>query len=160
MRLAAAAPTAVVLGLLALIAASVRGPADLLEEAIALAKEQHWAEARVKYDQARDAEADWRSARARASVEGAVECSMHLKDWDDALSRAGQYVEKVTGSLEEAVGRRLLAGLYLNVPHEGTKRGSTYLRGQWTQGVHVSSWKKDRRSAIAEYEKARALLAG
>ncbi|MCH8807451.1 MAG: hypothetical protein IH986_15390, partial [Planctomycetes bacterium] len=159
-RMTAAMSTAVALGLVALIAASVRGPADLLEEADALAKEQNWAEAREKYDQARDAEADWRTARARASVEGAVECSMHLKEWDDALSRAGQYVEKVTGSLEEAVGRRLLAGLYLNVPHEGTKRGSTYLRGQWTQGVYVSSWKKDRRRAIKEYEKARALLAG
>ncbi len=160
LRWTASVLTVVALGSVALIAASVQGPADLLDEADALAKEQHWAEAREKYDNVRDAEAGWQTARARTSIEGAIECSMHLKQWDEALSRAGQYVDKVTGSIEEAVGRRLLAGLYLNVPHEGTKRGSTYRRGQWTQGVYVSSWKKDRRRAIKEYEKARALLAG
>src|SRR6266404_5540837 len=52
------------------------------------------------------------------------------QQWDDALSRAEDFVAKTKGKFEEAVGERFLAGLYLTVPHHGTKRGTTFLRGQ------------------------------
>ena len=58
------------------------------------------------------------------------------------------------------MGERFLAGLYCAVPHHGTKRGTTLLRGQWTEGVQVYTWRKDRKDAIAHYERARALLIG
>ncbi|NQT81709.1 hypothetical protein HQ563_01710, partial [bacterium] len=133
---------------------------EALERAEKLFKEQHWAEAKAAYDRARDLEADWHSPRVRLAVEGAVACSLKLQQWDDALERAAQFVEKTKGSFEEAVGERFFAGLYLSVPHYGTKRGGTYLRGQWTQGVQVSSWRKDRKDAIGHYERARDLLIG
>jgi len=131
---------------------------EALERAEELFKEQHWAEARVAYDKARHLEADWHSPRVRLAVEGAVACSLKLQQWDDALERAAQFVEKTKGSFEEAVGERFSAGLFLTVPHYGTRRGGTYLRGQWTQGVQVSSWRKDRKDAIKHYERARDLL--
>lgn len=129
-----------------------------LKEADALFKAQNWAEARVAYDAARDAETDWRAAPVKLAVEGAVASSLKLKQWDDALQRAGQYVEKTRGTLEEAVGERFLAGLYWLVPHYGTKSGANFRRGEYGQGVQVSSWKKDRKSAIQHYERARELL--
>ncbi len=133
--------------------------ARALKKADALLQKQHWAEARAVFDEVRDTADDWRLPHVRLAVEGAVACSMHLAQWDDALARAEQYTSKTKGSFEEAVGHRFLAGLYLQVPHEGTKRGSEYLRGQYTQGVRVSSWRKDRRMAIAHYERAREILA-
>lgn len=48
--------------------------------------------------------------------------------------------------------------LYMTIPHHGTKRGSIFLRGEHTQGVYVSSWRRDRREAIRHYERARELL--
>lgn len=131
-------------------------PAEI--EAAALREKQHWTEARAAYDKTRDAHEDWRSAAVREAVEGAVNCSLKLQQWDDAISRAEQFISRTKGSLEEAVGERFLASLYMTVPHHGTKRGSTYLRGQYTQGVHVSSWRKDRREAIKHYERSRELL--
>jgi signal transduction histidine kinase len=44
-----------------------------LTKAAALFKDQHWAEARAAYDEARDKEADWHSPLMRAAVEGAVD---------------------------------------------------------------------------------------
>jgi hypothetical protein len=75
-----------------------------------------------------------------------------------AVSRAQEFVAKTKGKFEEAVGERFLAGLYLTVPHYGTKRGTTFLRGQWTQGVQVYSYRKDAREAIKHYERASELL--
>jgi uncharacterized protein YfaS (alpha-2-macroglobulin family) len=129
-----------------------------LEKANKLFKEQHWNEARSAYDEARNIAKDWSSPASRVAVEGAVACSLKLSLWDDAIGRAQQFVTNTTGGLEEAVGERFLAGLYLTVPHHGTKRGSTFLRGQSTQGVFVYSWRKDSKSAIEHYERARELL--
>lgn len=137
---------------------STSSSAKAVEKAEALFKEQHWAEARAAYDEARLRESDWTSPRVRMAVEGAVTCSMKLAQWDDVLRRAQEFITKTEGSFEEAVGHRFLAGLYLTIPHEGTKQGTTYLRGQWTQGVRVSSFRKDRKEAIAHYERARELL--
>ena len=132
--------------------------ATALKKAEKLLKDQHWAEARVAYDEARDQESDWHAPRVRLAVEGAVTCSIKLSQWDDALNRAEQFIAKTKGSFEEAVGERFLAGLYLTVPHEGTKQGGVYLRGQWTQGVRVSTWRKDRKLSIQHYERARDIL--
>lgn len=132
--------------------------AEAIKKAEALFEKQNWAEARVAYDEARDLESDWRSPRTRLAVEQAVYCSIKLQQWDDALERAEKFIEETKGFFEEAVGERFLGGLYMIVPHHGTKRGSTYLRGHYTQGVQVSSWRKDRREAIQHYERARELL--
>ena len=83
-----------------------------------------------------------------------------MKLWDDAVQRAEKFIAETKGSFEEAVGRRFLGGLYLIMPHYGTKRGTTFLRGQWSQGVQVHSWRKDRRQAIEQYEHARQILLG
>src|SRR6266436_8219852 len=109
--------------------------AQALQKANKLFEAQQWAEARTAYDAARSLEKDWASPPVRLAVEGAVACSLKLSLWDDALSRAEDFVAKTKGKFEEAVGERFLAGLYLTVPHHGTKRGNTFLRGQSTQGV-------------------------
>src|SRR5512136_2116996 len=132
--------------------------AQALQRAGKLFSEQHWAEARTAYDTARSLEKDWASPPVRLAVEGAVACSLKLSEWDDALSRAQDFVAKTKGKFEEAVGERFLAGIYLTVPHYGTKRGTTFLRGQWTQGVQVYSYRKDAREAVQRYERARDLL--
>src|SRR6266571_1600922 len=132
--------------------------AQALQKANKLFEGQQWAEARTAYDAARSLEKDWASQPVRLAVEGAVACSLKLSLWDDALSRAEDFVAKTKGKFEEAVGERFLAGLYLTVPHHGTKRGTTFLRGQSTQGVQVYSWRKDSREAIKHYERARELL--
>ncbi|HTF13061.1 MAG TPA: MG2 domain-containing protein, partial [Burkholderiales bacterium] len=129
-----------------------------LEKAGKLFKAEHWAEARVAYDEARGLESDSHSALMRRAVEGAVACSVKLQLWDDALARATEFVEKTKGSFEEAVGRRFLGGLYLTFPHQGLKQGGKFLRGQSGQGVFVYSWKKDRKEAVLHYERARDLL--
>ncbi|HZL41974.1 MAG TPA: hypothetical protein VFD66_01690, partial [Verrucomicrobiae bacterium] len=129
-----------------------------LQKAGKLFEEQNWAEARAAYDNARSFETNWSAPPVRLTVEGAVACSLKLQLWDDALSRAEEFVQRTKGTLEEAVGERFLGGLYLTIPHHGTKRGATFLRGQWTQGVQVYSWRKDSREAIRHYERARDLL--
>jgi hypothetical protein len=134
--------------------------AKALEQAKKQFKDQNWAEARDSFDHARDLAGDWHSPEARLAVEGAVASSMKLSLWDDALTRAQAFVDQNNGRFEEAVGRRFLGGIYLSVPHEGTKQGGVYHRGQYGQGVQVSSFKKDRKTAILCYEQARDLLAG
>ncbi len=129
-----------------------------LQRADKLFKDQQWAEARSAYDAARSLEREWASPSVRQAVERAVGCSVKLEQFDDALSRAEQFVAKTKGKFEEAVGERFLGGLYLGFPHQGTKRGTTFLRNQWVQGVHVVSWRKDCREAIRHYERARELL--
>ena len=132
--------------------------AQALLKAGGLFKDEHWAEARAAYDSARDLEKDWAAPPVRLAVEGAVACSIKLQRWDDALSCAQEFTARTKGTFAEAVGERFLGGLYLTVPHNGTKRGATYLRGQFTQGVQVYSYRKDSRAAIAHYERARELL--
>lgn len=123
-----------------------------------LFKDQNWAEARTAFDAARELKGDWHSPEARLAVEGAVACSMKLSLWDDALTRAQNFIDQNKGRFEESVGERFLAGLYLTVPHQGTKRAGVYWRGEYGQGVQVSSFKKDRKEAIRRYERARDLL--
>jgi uncharacterized protein YfaS (alpha-2-macroglobulin family) len=131
-----------------------------LEQAQKQFKDQNWMEARASYDHARELAGDWSSPQARLAVEGAVACSMRLSLWDDALARAQVFVDQNKGRFEEAVGERFLAGIYLSVPHQGTKQGGVYHRGQYGQGVQVSSFRKDRKTAIGHYEHARTVLAG
>ena len=76
----------------------------VLRKAEKLFQEEHWADARAAYDEARDLETDWRSPRVRLAVEGAVACSLKLKLWDDAISRAEEFIAKTKGSFAEAVG--------------------------------------------------------
>ncbi len=137
-------------------------PADVsaaLKKAEKQFKDQNWAEARDSYDHARELAGDWHSPEARLAVEGAVACSLRLNLWDDALTRSQDFVTQNQGRFEEAVGERFAAGIVLSVPHYGTKQGGTFLRGQYAQGVQVSSYKKDRKDAIRRYEHARDLLA-
>ncbi|MCG3125928.1 MAG: hypothetical protein CHACPFDD_00755 [Phycisphaerae bacterium] len=131
---------------------------DALQKAEKLAKEQNWAEARQVYDAARSLATDHASADFRQAVEGGVTCALRLQDWNNALERASEYARLNPGTFEQAVAERFAAGIYVAVPHEGTKRGSTYLRGQWTQGTFVSTWRKDRAEAIRRYERSRELL--
>jgi hypothetical protein len=129
-----------------------------LQKAGKLFEQQHWAKARAAYDEARGMEKDWSAPPVRLAVEGAVACSLKLQTWDDALSRAAEFVTRAKGTFAEAVGERFLGGLYLSVPHYGTKRGTTFLRGQWAQGVQVYSWRKDSKDALKHYERARELV--
>jgi hypothetical protein len=131
--------------------------AQALQKAGKLFGEQNWAEARAAYDAARGLETNWSTAPVRLAVEGAVASSLKLQQWDDALARAGEFVGRTKGTLAEAAGERFLAGLYLEVPHHGTKNGLTFLRGQWAQGVHVYSYRKDARESVKHYERAREL---
>jgi hypothetical protein len=134
--------------------------AKVLEQAQKQFKDQNWAEARDSFDHARELAGDWHSPEARLAVEGAVACAMKLSLWDDALARSQTFVDQNKGRFEEAVGERFLAGIYLCVPHYGTKQGGVYHRGEYGQGVQVSSFKKDRKTAIGFYEQARDVLAG
>src|SRR4051794_38939773 len=123
-----------------------------------LFEQKNWAEARSAYDAARGLERNWSTPAVRLAVEGAVACSVKLLQWDDAITRAQEFITRTKGQFEEAAGERFLGGLYLTMPHYGTKRGSTFLRGQWTQGVQVYSYRKDSKEAIGHYERARELL--
>src|SRR3989440_10423717 len=129
--------------------------ARALAKADKLFNDQNWAEARLAYEQVSGSETNWSVPIVRSAVEGAVACSMKLQQWDDALDRAGKFIARTKGTFEEAVGERFLAGIYSAVPHYGTKRGTTLLRGQWAQGVQVYTWRKDRKEAIRHYERAR-----
>jgi uncharacterized protein YfaS (alpha-2-macroglobulin family) len=151
---------ALILALFVPLSAQTPVPNAAWQKAEKLFKEEHWAEARAAYDEARAAEADWHSAPVRRAVEKAVACAIKLQLWDDALARAAEFVEKTRGSFEEAVGQRFLAGLYLTLPHQGLKQGGKFLRGQSGQGVFVYSWKKDRKEAVLHYERAREVLHG
>jgi alpha-2-macroglobulin len=133
---------------------------SLTPRADGLFKQQNWAEARSAYDDARAKEKDWSKPLVRVAVEGAVACSIQLEEWDDAFERAQQFVAKTKGTYEEAIGERFLGGLYMTAPHHGTKRAGKFLRGQWGQGVHVNSWRKDRNASVQHYERARDLLNG
>ncbi|MGZ5567376.1 MAG: hypothetical protein ACXWKG_10205, partial [Limisphaerales bacterium] len=133
---------------------------SLTPRADALFKAQNWAEARAAYDDARKTEKNWSTPLVRTAIEGAVACSIQSQQWDDALERAQQFVTKTKGTFEEPTGERFLAGLYLTIPHHGTKQGGKFLRGQWGQGVQVYSWRKDRNEAVKHYERARDLLIG
>ncbi len=133
---------------------------SLTPRADALFKEKNWAEARTAYDDARKNEKNWSTPLVRTAVEGAVACSIQLQQWDDALQRAQQFVAHTKGTFGEAIGERFLGGLYLSIPHHGTKQGGKFLRGQWGQGVQVNSWRKDRNEAVKHYERARDLLIG
>jgi uncharacterized protein YfaS (alpha-2-macroglobulin family) len=132
--------------------------AQALRKAGRLFGEQNWAEARAAYDAARGLETNWSAAPARLAVQGAVACSLKLAQWDDALARAQEFVAKTKGTLEEAGGEGFLAGLYLEVPHNGTKNGMTFLRGQFGQGVQVYTYRKDARESVQHYERARELF--
>src|SRR5438105_6189119 len=68
-----------------------------LQTASKLFQEQHWAEARSAYDAARGLEHDWTSPAVRLAVEGAVGCSLKLSQWDEALSRAADFVARTKG---------------------------------------------------------------
>lgn len=129
-----------------------------LENAQSLFKKQNWGEARDAYDKARDLVNNWNSPQARLATEGAVACSLKLSQWDDALSRARNFISQNKGLFEEVVGERFLGGLYLCIPHYGTKQGGEYHRGEYGQGVQVESFKKDRKESIHHYERARDLL--
>jgi len=131
-----------------------------LARADKLLNDKNWAEARTAYDGARQLKGDWNSPQARLAVEGAISCSVKLKLWDEALTRAREFITQNRGRFEEAVGERFLAGLYRVVPHNGTKQGGVYYRGEYKQGVHVGSFGKDRKDAILHYEKARSLIEG
>ena len=122
--------------------------------------EKNWADARDAYDKLRQSETDWGSATARRAVDGAVASLVKLELWDDAFARAKELVEHTKGTFEEARARRFLGGLYLTSPHFGTKQGGKFLRGKYGQGVYVTSWKKDKREGVTQYEQARDLLAG
>src|SRR6266567_4678758 len=98
--------------------------AQALQKANKLFEAQQRAEARTAYDAARSLEKDWASPPVRLAVEGAVACSLKLSLWDDALSRAEDFVAKTKGKFEEAVGERFLAGLYLTVPHQSIRPSS------------------------------------
>ena len=89
------------------------------KKADGLFAKQNWMEARVEYDGL--FAGNPRDKLARHAVERAVECSIKLSLWDDALSRAGKYVEKNKDGYYEAVGARFLGALYLRIPHHGTK---------------------------------------
>jgi uncharacterized protein YfaS (alpha-2-macroglobulin family) len=150
------------LGGLNLRAAPTPAPApvsEALDKAQKQFKDQNWAEARDSFDHARELAGNWHSPEARLAVEGAVACAMKLQLWDDAQARAQVFVDQNKGRFEEAVGERFAGGIDLCVPHYGTKQGGNFLRGQYGQGVQVTSFKKDRASAVRRYEHARELLA-
>jgi hypothetical protein len=105
-----------------------------LTKADKLFEQENWAEARLAYDEARQLESDWHSSRSRLAVERAVACSVKLQQWDDAIERAEKFIQETTGSFEEAIGRRFLGGLYLTIPHYGTKRGTTFFERSMDAG--------------------------
>ncbi len=157
-RVACAALLAAAAGLAALRPADGSTGESAYERAGRLFKENNWAEARAQFDAARAEEADALSPRAVECVQRAAECSLQLAQWDDALRRATEFIAGSAGTLQEVRGERFLAGLYARLPHYGTKRGSTFLRGQWTQGVQVYCFRKDRAEAVRHSERARDLI--
>lgn len=84
----------------------------------------------------------------------AVACSAKLTRWDDAAGRLEAYISHNPDSLIEVVGQRLLAGLYLSVPHYGSVRDGRFLRGDSGQGERRDTEESDGREAIGRLERA------
>jgi uncharacterized protein YfaS (alpha-2-macroglobulin family) len=147
-----------VLAAIALAGVAMGGerPMEDAKKADGLFAKQNWMEARAEYDALFQANPG--DALARHSLERAVQCSLNLQLWDDAISRAEDYIAKNERGYYEAIGERFLGALYLRIPHHGTKRAGKFHRGQGGQGVHVQSGRQDRRKSISHYERARELL--
>jgi uncharacterized protein YfaS (alpha-2-macroglobulin family)/tetratricopeptide (TPR) repeat protein len=138
--------------------AAVKALDERFAAADKLFKDKNFAEAREAYDKLRAEEKDWTSPATRRAVDGAVACFTELKLWDEAMARADELISHTGGTFEGARAERFRAGLFVNFPHHGVKRGGKFLRGQSGQGVYVQSWRKDQKEAVAGYERARAIL--
>ncbi len=151
-------------GLLALVGPAAAQDAEPVrpfgaQPAGSLAQQRHWKEARAAFDLVRRAGKDWHSAAMKRAVEGSALCSTKLREWDVALAVAEDYVGKTRGTLEEAIGQRFLAGLYLSAPHAAVREGGKLVRNRLDYRADRDWWRADRRAAIERYERARALLA-
>ncbi|MBS0660685.1 MAG: hypothetical protein JSR82_20895 [Verrucomicrobia bacterium] len=124
-----------------------------------LRAEQNWREEQIEHDRVLAAATDWLAPETRRAVEGGIACALRLEQPDDALKRAQRYIERTKGHFEEAVGLRLLGGLYLKISHEGMVRAGRWQRGNPASSTNDIFWESDRAAAVQAYERARELLA-
>lgn len=125
-----------------------------------LRAQQNWKEALVAHDRALAAAADWLAPATRQAVEGGIAAALGLGKPDEALRRAETYIAQVRGHFEEAVGLRLLGGLYQKVPHEANFKNGKWRREGSSYGLSNSLlFETDRAAAIQAYERAREILA-
>lgn len=103
---------------------------------------------------------DWRSPAMRRAVEGGILSATKLRLWDEALALAKEYTEHTRGHFEEAIGQRLLGGLYLAAPHHFVQRNGKPVRGLADGSDTGAVWPQDRLQAIVCYERAREILLG
>ncbi len=138
-------------------ALALAGPADDLSKADKLFKDKNYAEAAEAYRafvEKNPASKDVDHADQRI-----VLCHLRMQNFDAAFERAGDIVRRRKGTPAEASAERRLGNLFLEVPNHGTLAGGKFLRGQWSQGRHVSSARLDQKQAVAHLERARDLFA-
>jgi len=132
-------------------------PEELLQQADELFAEKNYKEASAKYERyLRTAPVGdkWRHAGERHVI-----CMLRLRLFDNALDAAEGYIKRVADTPWEARAERFAGNLYMLVPHHGTRSGGKFHRAQWKQGIHVRSWRYDRKRAVAHMERARDLYA-
>ena len=128
-----------------------------IEEADRLFEEKNYRDAATLYTRLVGGAMD-EASRRRAS-ERIVTCRLYLKLYDEALEAAREHVIRCKDTIYEARAERLLGNLFLLVPHYGTRAGGKFLRAEWTQGIHVVSYRHDKKEAIEHLERARELYA-
>lgn len=131
-------------------------PDALLKKADGLFAEKHYAEAAAEYRKLLAAAP--KHAKAMHAVERAIVCFTRLDRHDEALDEAEAHVKRTAGTKEEPRAERLAGNLYLVAPHWGTRAGGKFHRGRWEQGVHVQSYRLDKKLALAHLERARGLF--
>ncbi len=87
-----------------------------------------------------------------------ITSQLRLQDYDGAIQAAGEATERFKGTLKEIAVRRLLATMYLTMPHHGTEKGGKFHRGRWDQGIRKDSTISDKRLAVENLQQARDLL--
>jgi uncharacterized protein YfaS (alpha-2-macroglobulin family) len=131
-------------------------PADTTSADAAFEK-KNYADAAKEYEaflvDGRADEAAWKAAQQL------LLCRLKLSQFGKADETAEAIVKRFAGKFEEARARRLAGNLLLQLPHNGTEAGGKFLRGEWGQGRHVNTEKKDRNRAVAHLEKAREIYA-
>jgi alpha-2-macroglobulin len=132
-------------------------PAKEIEKADGLFEEKNYAEAASLYG--RVSAGDSHHEKWAYACEQILICKLRLQLYDDAVAEAEKYVANCPDAVQEAKAARIAGNLYLNIPHWGTRAGGKFHRGQWSQGIRLSSTRHDRNNALAHFDRARSLYA-
>lgn len=97
--------------------------------------------------------------RAPKATMRAMTARFRMGNYGDGLTLGEDALTLIADEVERARLQRVVGNAYLSIPHWGTERGGSFLRGQWGQGIQTHRFRTDRQRAIEHLEAARAVLA-